>query len=211
MRPCRTPVRRAWVIPIVVGVEQGQLGSIGCLEERCPLVEVGAANRVAVPGGFCVPCVDAPPEFVGGYVEVVQFDADVKATRCSPELITVGSCPEAEIEDDAQAEAQYLSGKVPEFMLELYTGRLVPGVGAEGNEPFILRDAQCASVRGQLRCERGLTRPWQPAGKHQSGLAHRGSQAGPHLPCSSRPLPVERRHGATTRNLIAARLERDAS
>jgi hypothetical protein len=115
MRPFRTPwalgrgsVRSWW------GIAKGQLGVIGSLEERCPLIRVGSADRVAVPGRFCVPCVNAPPEFVGRYVEVVQFDADAKATRCRPELITFCSCPQPEIEDDAQAEAQHLVGKVPE-------------------------------------------------------------------------------------------------
>jgi len=132
---------------------------------------VGAADRVAVPRRFRVPSVDASPEFIGRYVEVVQFNAYAKATSRCPELITFDSCPEPEIEDDAQAEAQNFLGEVPEFMFELHPGRLVPGVGAECNEPFILRKTHRAPVRRQLLCEGGLPRPRQPAGENQPSLA----------------------------------------
>ena len=102
----------------------------------------------------------------------MQFDANAKVMSSRPELITFDSCPEPEIKDDAEAEAQNLLGKVPEFMFELHTGLHVPGVGAEGNEPFILREAHRSPVHGQLPCECGLPRPWQPAGEKQPGLAH---------------------------------------
>jgi hypothetical protein len=38
--------------------------------------------------------------------------------------------------------------------------------GAEGREPLILRECTGASVPGELSCERGLTRPGQPAGQN---------------------------------------------
>lgn len=57
------------------GIERSQLGAIGCLENLSPPVEVGAADRVAVPGWLRVPGLDALPEFVGRHVEVVQLDA----------------------------------------------------------------------------------------------------------------------------------------
>jgi hypothetical protein len=91
-----------------LGIEQAQLGSIGRLEHASPPVEVCAANRVAVPGWLRVPCLDAPPEFVGRCIEVVQFDVDAKATSCGSHLVTFAPRPESEIDDDAQAKAQDL-------------------------------------------------------------------------------------------------------
>ena len=92
--------------------------------------------------------MDAPPEFVGRHVEVVQFDTDTKAASDGSHLVTFDPRPEPEIEDDAQAEAQDLLGETPEFVVDLLPGRRVPRVGAEGDEPFILREAQGAPVRG---------------------------------------------------------------
>src|SRR5215217_6413896 len=129
-------------------VEQGQLGSIGRLEHASPPVQVCTANRVTVPGRFRVPCLDAPPEFVGRYIEVVQLDVDTKTTSCGSHLVTFDPPPQPEIEDAAQAEAQDLLGEAPEFMFDLLPGPLVPRCGAEGPEPFILREAHGASLSG---------------------------------------------------------------
>jgi hypothetical protein len=78
----------------------------------------------------------------------VQFDADTKTTSYGSQLVTFGPRPEPEIEDDAQAKAQDLLGQAPEFMFDLLPGRLVPRCGAEGPEPFILREAHGAPVSG---------------------------------------------------------------
>jgi hypothetical protein len=78
----------------------------------------------------------------------VQFDADTKATSHGSHLVTFDPRPESKIEDDAQAEAQDFLGEVPEFMFDLLPGRCVPGAGAEGREPFILREAHGAPIRG---------------------------------------------------------------
>jgi Phage integrase, N-terminal SAM-like domain len=83
--------------------------------------------------------------------------------------------PEPKIDDDAQTEAQDLLGEAPEFLFDLLPGRFVPGSAAQGPEPFILREAHGAAVRGELGCECGLTRSGQPAGQNQSRLAHGGS------------------------------------
>lgn len=123
------------------GVEQGQLGSIGRLENRQPPVEVGAADRVAVPGWLRVSGLDAPPEFVSRDVEEVQFNGDTKATSRGSHLVTFDPRPEPKIEDDAQTEAQDFLGKAPEFVFDLLPGRRIPGAGAESREPFILRKA----------------------------------------------------------------------
>src|SRR5262249_17283726 len=153
-------------------VEHRQLGSIGGLEKRYPPVEVGAADRVAVPGWLRVPGLNAPPEFVGRHVEVVQFDSDTEATSRGSHLVTFDPRPEPKIEDDADAEAQDFLCEVPKFVFDLVPGRLVPGAGAEGREPFILCEAQGTPVRSELPCESGLTRSGQPARENQSGLAH---------------------------------------
>jgi hypothetical protein len=76
----------------------------------------------------------------------VQFDANTKATSRGSHLVTFDPRPESEIEDDAHAEAQNLLGKLPEFVIDLLSGRLVPRGGAEGPEPFILREAQGVPV-----------------------------------------------------------------
>src|SRR3989337_382986 len=99
---------------------------------------------MAVPGWFQVPCLDAPPEFVGRYIEVVQLDADTKATSGESHLVTLGPRPEPEIEHDAEAKPQDLLGQAPEFMFNLLPGRLVPRCRAEGPKPFILREAHSA-------------------------------------------------------------------
>src|SRR5258708_24219506 len=102
----------------------------------------------------------------------MQFDADTKATSRGSHLVTFVPRPEPKIEDDAHAEAQDVWGEVQELVFDLRTGRLVPGAGAEGREPFILREAHGAPVRSEPACECGLPRPGQPAGENQSGLAH---------------------------------------
>ncbi len=38
----------------------------------------------------------------------MQFDADTKATSHCTHLVTLDTCPETEVEDDAEAEAQEL-------------------------------------------------------------------------------------------------------
>ena len=106
------------------------------------------ADRVAVPGWLRVPSLDAPPEFVGGHIEVVQFDADTKGASRRSHLVAFDPRPEPKIEDDAETEAQDLSGQAPEFLFDLLPCRLVPRCGAEGSEPFILREAHGAPVRG---------------------------------------------------------------
>jgi hypothetical protein len=78
----------------------------------------------------------------------VQFDTDTKPTSGGSHLVTFDSRPEPKVEDDAQPEAQDDLGETPEFVVELLPGRRVPGVGAEGDEPFVLREAQGAPVRG---------------------------------------------------------------
>ncbi len=88
------------------------------------------------------------PEFVGRHVEVVQFDADTKAASHRSHLVTLDPRPEPRIEHDAQAESQNLLGELPELMFHLLLGRRVPRGGAEGPEPFILREAHGAPVRG---------------------------------------------------------------
>jgi hypothetical protein len=122
-------------------VEQGQLGSIGSLEHAEPLVEVGAADRVAAPRRLEVPRLDSSPELVGRHVEIVQLDADSKAASHQSHLVTFAPRPEPEIEDDAQAEAQDVLRETPELVINLLPGRRVPRVGAERDEPVILREA----------------------------------------------------------------------
>ena len=102
----------------------------------------------------------------------MQLDADTEATSHGSHLITFDPRPEPKIEDDAEAKAQNLLGELPEFMFDVLTGPRVPGGGAEGPEPFILREPHGAPVRGELPRECGLTRARQSAGEHQSGLAH---------------------------------------
>lgn len=102
----------------------------------------------------------------------MQLDPDTKATRRASHLVTFDPRPEPKIEDDAQTKAQDFLGEAPQFVFDLLPGWLVPGSGAEGPEPFILREAHGAPVRGELPCECGLTRPGQPAGQNQSRFAH---------------------------------------
>src|SRR4029077_925854 len=102
----------------------------------------------------------------------VQFDGDTKGTSRGSHFVTFDPRPEPKIEDDTQTEAQDFLGKAPEFAFDLLPGRRIPRARAESREPFILREAHGAPVRGWLRCERGLTRPEQSAGEHQSRLAH---------------------------------------
>src|SRR5690348_3995281 len=83
------------------GIEQRQLGGIGRLESGYPPVEIGAADRVAVPGWLRVSGLKAPPEFVSTHIEEVQFDADTKATGRGSHLVTFDPRPEPKIEDDA--------------------------------------------------------------------------------------------------------------
>ena len=143
-----TPLAGSRSVCVWRGGEQGQLGSIGRLEHGEPPVEVGAADRVAVPGWLRVSGLDAPPEFVRRHLEEVQFNGDTKATRRGAHLVTFDARPEPKIEDDAQTEAQDFLGEAPEFVFDLLPGRLVPGCGAEGPEPFILREAHRAPVGG---------------------------------------------------------------
>jgi hypothetical protein len=84
------------------------------MEQSNPPVEVGVADRVAVPGRLQVPCIDPPPEFVGRHVDVVQFDADTKATSHGSHLVAFGPRPEPNVEDHAQARAQDLFGELLE-------------------------------------------------------------------------------------------------
>jgi hypothetical protein len=107
----------------------------------------------------------------------MQLDTDTEATRHASHMVTFGPRPEPKIEDDAQTKAQDFLGEAPEFVFDLLAGRLVPGSGAEGPEPFILRKAHGAPVRCEPACECGLTRPGQPAGQNQSCLAHGVSPA----------------------------------
>jgi hypothetical protein len=71
----------------------------------------------------------------------VQLDADTEATGHASHLVTFDPRPEPKIEHDAQTKAQDFLGEPPEFVFDLLPGRLVPGSGAEGPEPFILRTA----------------------------------------------------------------------
>src|SRR3954447_19434035 len=103
-------------------IEQGQLGGIGRLENGQPPLEVGATDRVAVPGRLRVSGLDAPPELVGRRVEEVQFDGDADAASGGSQLVTFAPRPEAEIEDDAAVEAQDLLGETPEFVFDLLPG-----------------------------------------------------------------------------------------
>ena len=102
----------------------------------------------------------------------MQLDADTKATRCRPELITFGSCPEPEIEHDAQAEAQDLPGELSQLVLHLLLDGRVPRGGAERPQPLILGETNRAPVRGEPPRECGLAGPGQPAGEDQSGVAY---------------------------------------
>jgi hypothetical protein len=60
----------------------------------------------------------------------VQFDADTKLTRHASHLVTFGSHPQAKVEDDAETEAQDFLREAPEFLFNLLSASLVPGVGA---------------------------------------------------------------------------------
>ena len=161
------------------GVEQDEFSSIGRLELACPPVEVGVTYRVTVPGWLRVPGLDPPPEFAGRRVEEVQLDADAKATSHGAHLVAFDPRPKPKIENDAQTETQDFLREAPEFMLDPFSGRLIPRAGAEGCEPLILREAYGASLHGKLLREGGLARPGQPAGEYQSGLGHR-SQSSSH-------------------------------
>ena len=108
------------------GVEQRELGSIGRLEKGGPFVEVGAADRCAVPGWLRVPGLDAPPEFVHRHIEEVQFDTDTKATSHGSHLVTFDPHRDPKIEDDAQAQAQDLLGELPELMVRPSPGSSWP-------------------------------------------------------------------------------------
>ena len=103
---------------------------------------------MAVPGRLRVTDLDAPPEFVSRHIEEVQFNGDTKATSRRSHLVTFDPRPEPKIEDDAQAEAQDFLGKAPEFVFDLLPCRRIPRAGAESREPFILREADRAPVRG---------------------------------------------------------------
>ena len=154
------------------GVEQGQFGSVGSLENGQPPVEVGASDRGAVPRWLRVPGLDPPPELVGGHVEEVQFDADTDATSRGSHLVTFDPRPKPEIDDDAQTEAQDLLGEAPELRFNLLPSRDIPRGGTEGPEPLILGQTYGVAVPGELLREHGLSRPGQPAGENQSGFAH---------------------------------------
>ena len=78
----------------------------------------------------------------------MQFNGDTKATSRGSHLVTFDPRPESKIEDDAQTAAQDFLGKAPEFVFDLLPGRRIPGAGAESREPFILREAHGAPVRG---------------------------------------------------------------
>jgi len=68
--------------------------------------------------------------------------------RLGSHLVAFDPRPQAKIEDDGHAEAEKLSGDAPEFAFDLGVRRRVPGAGAKGPEPFILREAYRAPVRG---------------------------------------------------------------
>lgn len=142
------PAVKWWLSSVWRGVEQGEFGSIGRLKLAYPPVEVGATDRVTVPGWLRVPGLDAPPEFAGRRVEEVQFDADTKATSHGAHLVTFDPRPKPKIENDAQTETQDFLREAPEFMLDLLPGRLIPGAGAEGREPLILREAHGTPLNG---------------------------------------------------------------
>jgi hypothetical protein len=78
----------------------------------------------------------------------MQFNGDTKAVSRGSHLVTLDPSPKSKVEDDAQAEAQDLLGEAPEFVFDLLPGRRIPGAGANSYEPFILREAQSAPVRG---------------------------------------------------------------
>src|SRR5262249_11492165 len=98
--------------------------------------------------------------------------ADAKGSSRGSHLVTFDPCPEPEVENDAEAEAQDFLAEAPEFVVNLLPSRLVPGGGAEGPEPFILGEAHGGPGRGELPRECGLTRPRQSAGENESGLGH---------------------------------------
>ena len=171
-----------------------------------PIVEVDAADRVAIPRRLHIPCLDTSPEFFGRYVEVVQFDTDAKTASDGSHLVTFTLRPKPEIEDDAQAKAQDLLRDTPELMVDLLPGRRVPRAGAECDEPFILREAQGAAVRSQLPCECCLPCSGQSAGEKQSGVAHRDS----HSHAAPRCRTISARSGSRGRVPIDSYLARDA-
>jgi hypothetical protein len=98
-------------------------------------LQVSATDRFVVPGWCRVPNLNAPPEFVGRHFEVMQFDADTKATSHGSHLVTFAPRPEPEIEDDAEAEAQDLLGQTPEFLFDLSLVGLSHGVEPTGATP----------------------------------------------------------------------------
>lgn len=129
-------------------------------------------NRLAVPGGHRVADLNAPPQFIRVHVEVVQLDADPKAASYSSHSITLYARPQTEIEHDAETQFQDLLRQAPEFSFDLLSGGSVPGSGAKGPEPFVLRETHSPSLRGEPRRESGLARPGQTAGENESSRAH---------------------------------------
>jgi hypothetical protein len=101
----------------------------------------------------------------------VQLDADTKATGHGSQLVTFDPRPEPEVEHDAQAEAQDLSGELSQLVFHLLLDRRVPR-GGERPQPLILGETNRAPVRGELPRECGLAGPGQPAGEDQSGVAY---------------------------------------
>ena len=99
---------RQWLTVNLVGDRTRQLRSIGGFG-RWLATRRGRRDRsVCCPRWRRVPCLDAPPKLVGRHLDVVQFDADTKATSHGSHLVTFDPRPEPKIEDDAQAEAQDL-------------------------------------------------------------------------------------------------------
>ena len=78
----------------------------------------------------------------------MQFHADAKAASHGSHLVPFDPRPQPEIEDDAHTEAEDVLGDAPEFAFHLVVGPRVPRAGTEGPEPFILRKAHGAPVRG---------------------------------------------------------------
>ena len=159
------------------GIELRQLGGVGRLERGVPSIEVGAADRLAVPGRLRVPGLDASPELIDGHIEEVQLDANAKGTSRGSELVAFRSRPDPEVENDADAKAQEFLGQAPELGFDFHPSCLVPRRGAEGPQPLVLGETHGAPFGGELRCQHRLSRAGQPAREDQPGVSHGGSSA----------------------------------
>src|SRR4051794_19794576 len=79
--------RAAWRSGVGRGIEEGQLGRVGRLEQRRPLIEVSATDRRSLPGRLRVASLDPPPQLAARHIEMVKFDADAELASRLSELV----------------------------------------------------------------------------------------------------------------------------